>query len=71
MDIIDHFVDFDKYCKFCKHAEVNDKKGGEPCNECLNEPINQNSRKPVYYKEDPEKIAKAEKEEKEKEKKEE
>lgn len=52
METIDHIVEFDKYCKTCIFRGNNDKKGEEPCNECLDNPINQNSRKPVKYKED-------------------
>ena len=56
METIDHFVEFDKYCKTCKLRDKNDKKGEEPCNECLDNPINQDYRKPVNYKEDHEEI---------------
>lgn len=42
-------VFFYEYCEKC----VNWKKPDvdEPCNECLNEPFNMNSHKPVYFKE--------------------
>lgn len=66
METIDHFVEFDKYCKTCKFRDKNDKKGEEPCNDCLDNPINQDSRKPVNYKEDPDEIERLEKEEKKK-----
>ena len=42
-------VDFSAYCKTCKHEKVEDVK--DPCNECLSEPINLHSRKPVKYEE--------------------
>lgn len=42
-------VYFHKYCKTCKHKDVKDTK--EPCCECLSEPTNLNSHKPVYYDE--------------------
>ena len=54
MDIIDNqytFVNFNKYCKKCKHYSVDDIKGKEPCNECLSNPVNLNSKKPVKYEE--------------------
>lgn len=54
MDIIDNqytFVEFEKYCKNCKHNSVDDIKGEEPCNECLSNPVNLNSKKPVKYEE--------------------
>ena len=42
-------VYFHEYCKTCKHREVKD--ADEPCNECLSEPINVHSHKPVKWKE--------------------
>jgi hypothetical protein len=50
-DIRDKIVDFEKYCKQCKFYNVNDKEGKEPCNSCLDEPVNENSKKPVNFKE--------------------
>lgn len=40
-------VDFHKYCPKCKHWEIEDIK--DPCNDCLGDPCNKNSEKPVYY----------------------
>ncbi len=40
-------VDFHKYCPKCKHWGIEDIM--DPCNECLGEPCNKNSEKPVYY----------------------
>lgn len=42
-------VDFDKYCKTCIHIMKDESQ--EPCNSCLEEPVNLNSHKPVSYKE--------------------
>ena len=42
-------VYFDQYCKTCKHKEKKDNE--EPCDECLDNPINLYSHKPVNYKE--------------------
>lgn len=42
-------VYFDQYCKTCKHKDVKDTK--DPCNECLDEPVNLHSHKPVKYEE--------------------
>lgn len=50
MDNKDHIVEFDKYCSTCQYKNVDDTKGLEPCNECLANPINTNSRKPINYK---------------------
>lgn len=41
-------VYFDKYCSTCENSKV--KESEEPCYECLNEPVNLNSHKPVKYK---------------------
>lgn len=40
-------VYFNQYCKTCKHKDVKDTD--DPCNECLDEPINLYSHKPVKY----------------------
>lgn len=42
-------VYFDKYCYHCKHWKVNEN--GEPCDECLANPGNEDSHKPVFFKE--------------------
>lgn len=63
MEIIDHIVEFDKYCDTCEHRDL--KEHEDPCDQCLSEPVNEYSRKPVCYK-PCEKYIK-EKEEKEKE----
>ena len=47
METIDHFVEFDKYCTTCKFRDKNDNKVEEPCNDCLDNPINKDSRKAV------------------------
>ena len=49
MEIINKFVDYHKYCKSCKYSEI--KETDEPCNTCLTNYINQNSKKPIFYKE--------------------
>ena len=48
MEIIEKIVEFDKYCKTCEHN--NSKEYLDPCHECLNNPTNTNSKKPVNYK---------------------
>lgn len=50
MEDIEFIIDFDKYCKTCKHKDLDEKF--DPCHLCLSEPTNRNSHKPVYYKED-------------------
>lgn len=47
-------VDFALYCKTCKHFNKEDID--DPCNECLGEPKNLYSHKPVEYEEDPKRI---------------
>ena len=40
-------VYFDQYCKDCAHKALKDTD--EPCNECLDNPINLYSHKPVNW----------------------
>ena len=63
MDFIDKIVDFKKYCKTCKHYDQ--KEWEDPCNGCLDTPVNQHSHKPVNYEEDAERVKKEEEEAKE------
>lgn len=42
-------VYFDKYCQTCEHCDLAEDQ--EPCDDCLNEPVNVYSHKPVFYKE--------------------
>lgn len=42
-------VYFDEYCKTC--ANEKKKEDEEPCDECLSEPVNLDSHKPVRWKE--------------------
>ena len=43
------FVEFEKFCKTCKHKGK--KESEQPCCECLDNPTNLNSHKPVRYEE--------------------
>lgn len=47
-------VDFAEYCRNCKYADVDDVK--DPCNECLDTPCVEHSRKPINYKPDERRI---------------
>lgn len=42
-------VYFDVYCNTCKYRDMNETK--DPCHECLNEPVNIYSHKPVKWEE--------------------
>ena len=42
-------VYFHQYCERCKHKDVKDND--EPCEECLSNPINLYSHKPVKFEE--------------------
>lgn len=42
-------VYFDQYCKTCKYEKTNEN--AYPCDECLEEPANVNSHKPVKWEE--------------------
>lgn len=48
MENIDKIVEFEKYCQTCEFIDYNDAE--DPCHDCLNNPTNINSRKPVRYK---------------------
>ena len=41
------FVDFATYCPKCAHWTKKDTE--DPCNQCMCEPTNEYSRKPVMY----------------------
>lgn len=49
MEIVEKIVEFDKYCETCKYKDV--KEVEDPCNECLDNPTNINTKKPINYKE--------------------
>lgn len=52
MDITELEVYFHEYCKTCKFKDTSETE--EPCNECLDNPMNLYSHKPVNYKKDEE-----------------
>ena len=47
MEIIDKIVDF-SYCRQCEHQALLPSE--DPCHECLNNPSNTHSRRPIHYK---------------------
>lgn len=59
MQYRDKFVDFKKYCKTCKHKDLEEWR--DPCNECLDNAVNEHSQKPINYKKQEEKKKKEEK----------
>lgn len=42
-------VDFERYCPKCLHKDL--KEHDDPCDDCLNEPVNVDSKKPVNFEE--------------------
>ena len=50
MEYLDKFVDFKTYCKSCKHRDLEEWR--DPCHECLDNPVNTHSKKPVNYEKD-------------------
>ena len=46
----DKIVDFHKYCAICKHFDK--EETDDPCFECLDNPVNEYSHRPVNFKED-------------------
>lgn len=49
MDTETKFVWFGDYCSRCQYKDSSE--GEDPCNECLGEPVNLNSHKPINFKE--------------------
>ena len=49
MEIIEKIVEYEKYCDKCKHKDVNEVK--DPCHECLENPTNIHSKKPINFEE--------------------
>ena len=49
MRTTEYEVDFEAYCKTCKHSGKPEKE--DPCNECLDQCWNEETRKPVYWEE--------------------
>lgn len=49
MEEIYKLVHFGEYCKTCKYSDL--KEDEDPCHDCLNEPVNTYSHKPVNWKE--------------------
>ena len=42
-------VYFGEYCKTCENEKK--KEEDDPCYDCLNNPVNEDSHKPIHYKE--------------------
>lgn len=49
MEYVDKIVDFN-FCKVCKNCDVNEVE--DPCNECLDNPSNLNSQRPIHFEVD-------------------
>lgn len=49
MEQIEKEVYFNKYCESCKHFKIPDTD--DPCNDCLDNPSNTYSHKPVNWEE--------------------
>lgn len=49
MELNTKLVDYNKYCPLCEYKNLEDYR--DPCNDCLNNPVNWNSRKPIRFKE--------------------
>ena len=43
----EHIVEFENWCKKCKFGKQDEEE--HPCYLCLDEPVNIDSKKPVYY----------------------
>lgn len=40
-------VDYFTYCSQCEHKELGENES--PCDECLEEPLNEGSTKPIHF----------------------
>ena len=43
-------IDFHEYCEKCEYKDDHEDDVNSPCYECLDEPVNVDSRKPLYFK---------------------
>lgn len=50
MELITKEVRFDLWCPKCKYS--GNKETEDPCCDCLDEPMNENSHKPFYFEEE-------------------
>lgn len=46
-EICEREVEYWNYCDTCKYKDLDDTQ--EPCNECLGNPITENTSKPIKY----------------------
>ena len=49
IEIREQMVRYDTWCKKCKNNET--KENDDPCEECLNHPINEHTEKPINFEE--------------------
>lgn len=49
MTYTEKMVEFFRYCKKCKYQNLPSHE--EPCNECLAEPVNEDSIIPIHFEE--------------------
>lgn len=49
MESKNKLVEFNQYCYKCVYKDLLDIQ--EPCNECISNPVNENSHKPVKFQE--------------------
>lgn len=49
MQIVNKIVQFDEYCPKCQYRDYDE--AANPCFECLQYPVNQHTKQPVYFKE--------------------
>lgn len=49
MELIEKEVYFHQYCQTCKHRDKSE--GEDPCWDCLDQPWNEHSHKPIFWEE--------------------
>lgn len=45
-----HIVRFDQFCHKCKHKDESESDPNSACWDCLEQPVNQDSRQPINFK---------------------
>jgi len=48
---MEKIVKYDQWCNKCKYYKAKPEDEGNPCEECLSQPYNIDSRQPINFKE--------------------
>lgn len=56
---MEKIVKFENWCHKCKYFTSDPGENDNPCNDCLNNPTNIDSQKPIFWKEGPKSASKS------------